>query len=74
MNGNYGIIKNDFALKIVHEYNAFVRETAAKMDEARRATMISLKKLMKLRNGDIIEIQDDDTLRVVPAREAKNGR
>jgi flagellar motor switch protein FliM len=69
MNGNYGIINNKFARKIVHEYNVFMKETRAKMDETRRVTIISLKKLLKLNDGDIIEIQDDDTLRIIPTEE-----
>jgi flagellar motor switch protein FliM len=69
MNGNYGVIKNETALKIVREYNAFIKETQAKIDETRRAMMLSLKKLLKLQDGDVIEIQEDDTLRVVPAQE-----
>jgi flagellar motor switch protein FliM len=73
MNGNYGIINNEFAKKIVYEYNAFMKETRTKIDETRRATMFSLKKLLKLKDGDVIDIQDDDTLRIIPAEEALNG-
>jgi flagellar motor switch protein FliM len=69
MNGHYGIINNEFARKIVHEYNVFMKETRAKMDETRRATMVSLKKLLKLKDGDIIEIKEDDTLRIMSAEE-----
>jgi flagellar motor switch protein FliM len=74
MNGNYGVISNDFARKIVHEYNVFMKEARAKMDETRRATMLSLKKILKLRDGDVIEIRDDDTLRVTPAEEMSHGQ
>jgi flagellar motor switch protein FliM len=73
MNGNHGIINNEFARKIVHEYNVFMRETRAKMDETRRVTMISLKKLLKLKDGDVIEIREDDTLQIIPAEETANG-
>jgi hypothetical protein len=73
MSGKYGIIKDEFALKVVHEYNVFVKETLAKMEETRRATMLSLKKLLKLKDGDVIEIQRDGTLRIFPAQEMKNG-
>jgi urease accessory protein UreE len=73
MNGDYRSINNDFARKIVHEYNIFIKETRAKMDETRRATMISLKKLLKLRDGDVIEIQEDDTLQIISAEEISNG-
>jgi flagellar motor switch protein FliM len=73
MNGSYGVINNDFARKIVHEYNVFMKETRAKMDETRRITMISLKKLLKLKDGDVIEIQEDDTLKIIPAEEILNG-
>jgi flagellar motor switch protein FliM len=50
-----------------------MKETRAKMDETRRATMVSLKKLLKLKDGDIIEIKEDDTLRIMSAEEAQNG-
>jgi flagellar motor switch protein FliM len=74
MGGNYGIINNEFAKKIVHEYNVFMKETRKKMDETRRATMISLRKLLNLKDGDIIEIREDDTLRVIAeAEETANG-
>jgi hypothetical protein len=73
MNGHYGVINNDFARKIVHEYNDFMRETQAKIDETRRVTMISLKKLLSLKDGDVIEIMEDDTLQIIPAEETANG-
>jgi flagellar motor switch protein FliM len=69
MNGNYGVINNEFARKIVREYNVFMKETLARMDETRRITMFSLKKLLKLKDGDVIDIQDDDTIRITPAEE-----
>jgi urease accessory protein UreE len=74
MNENYGAIKNELAVKIVREHNAFMKETRAKIDETRRVTMISLKKLLKLKDGDVIEIQDDNMFRVIPAREAQDGK
>jgi ASC-1-like (ASCH) protein len=73
MGGHYGIISNEFALKIVHEYNEFMKETRKKVDETRRATMISLKKLLQLKDGDIIEIREDDTLQILSAEETGNG-
>jgi hypothetical protein len=73
VSGRYGIINNEFARKIVHEYNVFMKETRAGMDEIRRVTMVSLKKLLKLRDGDVIEINGDDTFRIIPAEEAING-
>jgi hypothetical protein len=73
MNGNYGIINNEFARKIVHEYNVFMKETRGKIDETRRATMVSLKRLLKLKDGDIIDIKEDDTLQITPAEETLNG-
>jgi flagellar motor switch protein FliM len=73
MNGHYGIINNEFARRIVHEYNVFMKETRVKLDETRRATMVSLKKLLKLKEGDIIEIREDDTLQIMPAEEKENG-
>jgi urease accessory protein UreE len=73
MNRNYRVINNEFAEKIVHEYNMFMKETREKMDETRRVTMISLKKLLKLKDGDVIEIKEDDTLQILSAEEAVNG-
>jgi urease accessory protein UreE len=73
MKGKHRAINNEFARKIVHEYNVFMRETREKMDETRRATMISLKKLLKLNDGDVIEIQEDDTLQIIPAEETASG-
>jgi U3 small nucleolar RNA-associated protein 14 len=72
MNGSYEAINNEFARKIVHEYNVFMKETRARIDETRRATMISLKKLLKLNDGDVIEIQEDDTFKIIPAKEMLN--
>jgi flagellar motor switch protein FliM len=69
----YEVVNNEFARKIVYEYNVFMKETSAKIDETRRATMISLKKLLNLKNGDIIEIQEDDTFKIVSAEEMLNG-
>jgi hypothetical protein len=73
MNGNYGVVNNEFARKIVHEYNVFMKETRGRIDETRRITMFSLKKLLKLEEGAVIEIQNDDTLRITPAEEIQNG-
>jgi hypothetical protein len=73
MRGNYGIIENEFALKIVHEYRLFVKDTLEKINETRRATMVSLKKLLKLQDGDVIEIEKDGVVRVIPAQEVQDG-
>jgi hypothetical protein len=73
MNRNYGVINNEFARKIVHEYNVFMKETREKMEETRRATMFSLKKLLKLKDGDVIEIKEDDSLQIIPSEGAANG-
>jgi flagellar motor switch protein FliM len=72
MNGNYGVINNEIARKIAHEYNVFVKETRIKIDETRRATMISLKKLLDLKDGDVVDIQEDDMLEVISAEEVLN--
>jgi urease accessory protein UreE len=73
MNRSYGAINNEFARKIVHEYNIFMKETREKMEETRRATMFSLKKLLKLKDGDVIEIKEDDTFQIISAEETVNG-
>jgi flagellar motor switch protein FliM len=73
MNGNYGVVNNKFARKIVHEHNVFMKETRARINETRRATMVSLKKLLKLKDGDTIEIKEDDTFQIISAEETVNG-
>jgi flagellar motor switch protein FliM len=72
MNGNCRVVNNKFARKIVHEYNVFMKETRARMDETRRATMISLKKLLNLKDGDVIEIKEDGALQILSDEEAAN--
>jgi flagellar motor switch protein FliM len=74
MNENYGVINNEFARKVVHEYNTFMKETRMKANEAYRATMFSLKKLLKLNDGDVIKIQEDDTLQIISAEEIINDK
>jgi flagellar motor switch protein FliM len=73
MNGNYRVIDNELARKIIHEYDVFMKETRVKIDEIRRITMFSLKKLLQLEDGDVIEIQDDGTLRIISAKGIQNG-
>jgi ribosome-binding protein aMBF1 (putative translation factor) len=73
MKGNCGMVNNKLARKIVHEHNVFMKYARARMDETRRVTMISLKKLLKLKDGDVIEIKEDDTLQIIPAEEMANG-
>jgi hypothetical protein len=72
MSRNYVTVKNEIALKIVRDYNAFIKETQEGINETRRATMLSLKKLLDLQDGDVIEIQEGGTLKVFPAQEAQN--
>jgi hypothetical protein len=50
------IVQNAVAQNIVKEYNKFMRETCEKINETKRATMLSLKQLLKLDDGDVIEI------------------
>jgi flagellar motor switch protein FliM len=72
MNTDYGVINNEFAGKIIREYTAFMKETRKKIDETRRATMLSLKKLLNLKDGDVIEINEDDSFKII-TEEAIDG-
>jgi hypothetical protein len=65
MNTDYRVINNELAGKIIHEYAAFIKETRKKIDETRRATMVSLKKLLKLKDGEVVEINEDDSFKII---------
>jgi hypothetical protein len=67
------IVQNKRARNIVREYNKFLRETKINIEEMKRVTMISLKQLLKLADGDIIEIYEDNTLSVIANKEVKNA-
>jgi hypothetical protein len=55
--------------KIVREYISFTRKTSGLINEAKRATVLSLKKMLNLNEGDIILINEDGSLEI----ETKNN-
>jgi hypothetical protein len=50
--------------KIVNEYAGFMRKTSSLIEEAKRATVISLKKVLKLKDGETILINVDGSLEI----------
>jgi len=56
--------------KIVSEYTSFVQETSVMFDEVKKATVLALKKVLKLENGETVLINSDGSLEV----ETKNGK
>ena len=50
--------------KIALEYLDFMKETRQLIDDAKRATALSLRKLLKLKDGDFILINDDGSLEI----------
>jgi hypothetical protein len=65
--GNYLYMnKQDtlFIKRIVREYSDFLKKTSGLIDEAKRATVLSLKKVLKLKDGDSILIKEDGSLEI----------
>jgi ribosomal protein L14 len=56
--------------KIVTEYTDFVKKTENMVKDVKKATIISLKKVMKLKDGDIIHLDRDGSLEI----ESKNDK
>lgn len=50
--------------KIVREYTGFLKKTSELIDETKRVTALSLKKALKLEDGDQILINEDGSLEV----------
>jgi hypothetical protein len=50
--------------KIVDEYTGFIRKTSVLMEEVKRATVLSLKKVLKLKDGELVTINDDGSLEI----------
>jgi hypothetical protein len=50
--------------EIVSEYMGFVKRTSVLVDEVKRATVISLKKVLKLEDGDSITVNEDGSLEI----------
>jgi hypothetical protein len=52
--------------KIVREYIRFMRETSSLVEEAKRATVLALKKVLKLKDGGSVLIKEDGSLEIKP--------
>lgn len=50
--------------KIVREYTDFLKRTSNLIDDVKRATVLSLKKVLKLEDGDSILIKEDGSLEI----------
>ena len=51
--------------KITSEYISFMKKTNALIEETRRATVLALKKALKLDDGDQILINDDGSIEII---------
>lgn len=70
--GNERAIQDKKAKYIVREYNKFIKETKSKVDEVKKATMLSLKQLLNLSNGDVLVVYKDGNLSLTEGKEAIN--
>jgi len=52
------------ARSIAREYVKFVKNNTKALEEVKRATVLALKKIMKLKDGDVILIKEDGSLEV----------
>jgi hypothetical protein len=59
--------------KIVSEYTNFMKKTSVLIDEAKRATVISLKKVLNLEDGDTILINEDGSLEIEAIKNDKEN-
>jgi hypothetical protein len=57
--------------KITTEYIDFIKRTNALIDETKRATILTLKEVLKLQDGDSILINEDGSIEVIPAGTGK---
>jgi len=57
--------------KITTEYIDFIKRTNAFIDETKRATILALKEVLKLQDGDSILINEDGSIEVIPAGTGK---
>ena len=69
---NERVIQDRRAKNIVREYNKFIKETKSKVDEVKKATMLSLKQLLNLSNGDVVVVYKDGNLGLIEGKEAIN--
>jgi len=51
--------------KITNEYLNFIKESKKLIEETRRATVLALKKALKLKEGEQILIKDDGSLEII---------
>jgi len=57
--------------KITTEYIDFIKRTNALIAETKRATILTLKEVLKLQDGDSILINEDGSIEVIPAGTGK---
>ena len=57
--------------KITTEYVDFIKRTNALIAETKRATVLALKEVLKLQDGDSILIKEDGSIEVIPAETGK---
>jgi len=50
--------------KITSEYINFMKKTSSLVEESKRATVLALKKVLNLKDGDLILINDDGSIEV----------
>ena len=50
--------------KITSEYIKFMKKTSSLVEESKRATVLALKKVLNLKDGDLILINDDGSIEV----------
>jgi len=55
--------------KITEEYVKFVHKTVDLFEDVKRATVLSLKKVLKLKDGDLILINSDGSIEIQPKSE-----
>jgi hypothetical protein len=58
------------AKKIVREYTGFLRKTSGMVREAERAAILSLQKILKLKDGERVLIKEDGSFEI----ETNNGK
>ena len=57
--------------KITTEYIDFIKRTNILVNETKRATILALKEVLKLQDGDSILINEDGSVEVIPAGTGK---
>jgi hypothetical protein len=62
-----------FTRRITKEYIEFMKKTGGLVEEAKRATVLALKKVLKLKDGDSILIKEDGSLEIETGRNKQEG-